>query len=235
MNKIIPTEDRIFMAVVGPSSCGKTDLIFKMLQGKTFFPKFDKVILLYREMQPINVTFDQKLGVNLKKFVDLKFTQNIEDWLLIFDDSCEEIFNDKEFVKLATAGRHRNLHVIYIKHNLYQQSRWSRTTDLNTTHIILFKSPRNVQQVDYLGKQLNLVRFLRHCYDLAVNEIYGHLLIDLSPKTSDCSRYGSNITEPGPTVFFIPTDKAEVTEIANEREKILYAEGNGTIVGTRAT
>ena len=34
MNKIIPTEDRIFMAVVGPSGCGKTDLIFKMLQEK---------------------------------------------------------------------------------------------------------------------------------------------------------------------------------------------------------
>ena len=86
MNKIIPTEDRIFMAVVGPSGCGKTDLIFKMLQGKTFFPKFDNVILLYREMQPIYVTFEQKLGVNFKKFVDLKFTQNIEDCLLIFDD-----------------------------------------------------------------------------------------------------------------------------------------------------
>ena len=103
-----------------------------------------------------------------------------------------------------------------------------------TIHIILFKSPRDVQQVDHLGKQLNIVRFLKHCYDLAVNEIYGHLLIDLRPKTSDCLRYCSNITEPGPTVFYIPTDKAEVTEIANEREKILYAEGNGTIVGTRA-
>ena len=147
------------MAVVGPSGCGKTDLIFKMLQGKTFFPKFGNVILLYREMQPIYVTFEQKFGVNLKTFVALKFTQNIENYLLIFDDSCEEIF-DKEFVKLATAGRHRNIHVIYLKHNLYQQSRWSRTIDLNTTHLILFKSPRDVQQVDYLGKQLNLVCFL---------------------------------------------------------------------------
>ena len=150
------------MAVVGPSGCGKTDLIFKMLQGKTFFPKFGNVILLYREMQPIYVTFEQKFGVNLKTFMALKFTQNIENCLLVFDDSCEEIFNDKEFVKLATAGRHRNIHVIYIKHNLYQQSRWPRTIDLNTTHLILFKSPRDVQQVDYLRKQLNLVRLLRH-------------------------------------------------------------------------
>ena len=159
MNKIIPTEDRIFMTVLGPSGCGKTDLIFKMLKGRTFSPKPDTVILLYREMQPLYALFEQNFGVILKKFVDLKFTQNIENCLLIIDYSCEEIFNDKEFVKIATAGRHRNIHVIYIKHNLYQQSRSSRTLDLNTTHLILFKSPHDVQQVDYLGKQWNLVNF----------------------------------------------------------------------------
>ena len=75
--------------------------------------------------------------------------------MLVFDDSCEEIFNDKEFSKLATAGRHRIISVIYVKHNLFQQSKWSRTIDLNTTHIILFKSPRDIQQIIYIGKQLN--------------------------------------------------------------------------------
>ena len=40
MNKIIPTQDRVFMAVVGPSGCGKTELIFKILSGNKFFPKF---------------------------------------------------------------------------------------------------------------------------------------------------------------------------------------------------
>ena len=29
MNKVILTNDRIFMSVVGPSGCGKTDLILK--------------------------------------------------------------------------------------------------------------------------------------------------------------------------------------------------------------
>ena len=109
------------------------------------------------------------------------------------------------------------------------------TIDLKTTHLILFKSPRDVQQVDYLGKQLNLIRFFRHCYDLAVKDIYGHLLIDLKPKTSYCLRYCSNILEPGPTVFYIPRERAEITEITIEREKIIYAEGNGTLVDTKAT
>ena len=98
------------------------------------------------------------------------------------DDSCEEIYNDKEFFKLATAGRHKNINVIYIKHNLYQQSKWSRTTDLNTSHIILFKSPRNIQQVEYLGKQLNLAKFLRNCYELATKKILGICLSFLIQK-----------------------------------------------------
>ena len=44
MNKIISTQDRVFMAVVGPTGCGKTELIFKMLSGNTFYPKFNHII-----------------------------------------------------------------------------------------------------------------------------------------------------------------------------------------------
>ena len=110
------------MAVVGPSGCGKTELIFKMLSGDTFHRKFNNIIILYREMQQIYIKMGQKLGVIFKKYANLEFLNNLENCLLIIDDSCEEIYNDKEF-KLATAGRHKNINVIYIKHNLYQQSK----------------------------------------------------------------------------------------------------------------
>ena len=229
MNKTIPASDRIFMAVVGPSGC-KTNLIFRIITGKTFYPKFKNVIFLYHEMQPIYSQVGKHLNIVFKKFTNLEFLQNTENCLLIFDDSCEEIFNDKAFVKLATAGRHKNINVIYVKHNLYQQRKWSRTIDLNTTHIILFKSPRDVQQVAFLGKQLNLTHFLKNFYEIATRETFGHLLIDLDPKTSDCLRFCSNITEPGPSVFYITSDKADITHISNEREKILYTGANGTFI-----
>ena len=169
------------MAVVGSSGCGKTELIFKMLSGNTFYPKFN-VIFLYREMQKIYIKMEKTLDVTLKKYANLTFLNSLANCLLIIDDSCEEIYNDKEFVKLATAGRHKNINVINIKHNFYQQSKWSRTIDLNTTHIILFKSARDIQKFEFLGKQLNLVKFLKHCYQMATKEPFGHLLIDLDPK-----------------------------------------------------
>ena len=84
-------------------------------------------------------------------------------------------FNDKEFSKLVTAGRHKNISVIYVKHNLFQQSKWSRTIDLNTTHIILFKSPRDVQQIGLIGRQLNNTKFLKESYELATTDFWSFI------------------------------------------------------------
>ena len=125
----------------------------------------------------------------------------LRDCMIVFDDTSGEIFIEKEFVKLDTAGRHKNFHVIHVKHNLFQQSKQSRTIDLNTTHSIFIKLPRNIQQIDYLGRQLKNAKFIRHAYQLATKEDFGHLLIDLDPKTSECLRYSSNIVPPSPTIF----------------------------------
>ena len=69
------------------------------------------------------------------KFSSFEQISEIDDCLLVFVDSCKEIFHDKEFSKLLAAGRHKKS-MIYVKHNLIQQSRWSRMIDLNTTHIV---------------------------------------------------------------------------------------------------
>ena len=131
--------------------------------GNTFYPKFGTVLYLYKEMQPAfsKKVSSREVNVEFMNFNGLESLRNLENVLLVFDDSCEDIYNDKEFVRLATAGRYRGIDVIYVKQNLFQQSRWSRTIDLNTSHIILFKSPRDVQQLDPLERQLNVSKLLR--------------------------------------------------------------------------
>ena len=185
MNKIISTKNRVFVAVVGPSGSGKTQLTFNMLLRGTFLRRFSKILFCYKDFQPQFHLMKKKLSIQYPRFQNFDFLVDLEDFLLIFDDSCEEIYSKKTFVKLATAGRHKIINTIYVKHNLFQQSRWPRTIDLNTTHIILFKSLHDVQQVDYLGRQLNLAKFLRHCYQLSTKEAFGYFLIDLNPKTSE--------------------------------------------------
>ena len=227
MNKIIFTTDRLFMSVVGPSGSGKTQLIFSMLATKTFYPRFQKIYFFYREIQPVFKEVERKLNIEFIPCLDFNLIKTLNDCLLIFDDSCEEIYQEKDFVKIAVSGRHRGVHCILVKHNLFHQSKWSRTIDLQSTHIILFNSPRDSQQIDYLGRQLKNTSFLRECYRRAISEQYGHLLIDLDPKTSECLRYCSNIVGPGPTIFYLPATKAKVTQIENGREKIGYTQALG--------
>ena len=233
MNKIIFTTDRVFMALVGPSGTGKTHLIFRMLQGHTFYPKVEPIYFFYKEYQHLFDKVSKILQIQFIKFSSFDVINDLSNCWLVFDDSCEEIYNDKEFVKIATSGRHRKLHVIFVKHNLFHQSKWSRTIDLNTTHMVLFNSPRDIHQIDHLGKQLDNITFLRHCYKKAVQEPFGHLLIDLDPKTSEYLRYCSNITGPGPSIFYLPSSKAVLTHLTNDRERKAYAEANAAASRTR--
>ena len=112
-------------------------------------------------------------------------------YLLIFDDS-EEISNSKQFVKVATAGRHRGLNTICIKHNLFHQSKLGRDVELLLKDIILMKSPRDVLQINTLSQQLILGSQLKEWYQDATSTSYGHLLFDFSPKTVDSLRYCTN-------------------------------------------
>ena len=151
----------------------------------TFYPSYNKLVYFYLHDQPKYRSFvsHNKFDIEFIKLSSFEILNILRDCVIVFDDTCEEIFMEKDFVKLATASRHENVHVIYVKHNLFQQSKQSRTIDLNTTHLILFKSPRNIQQFDYLGRQLKNGKFLRLAYQFVTKEDFGHLLIDLDPKT----------------------------------------------------
>ena len=98
----------------------------------------------------------------------------------------------------------------------------------------MFKSPRDIQQISYIGKQLNNTNFLKDSFDLARKQPFGHLLIDLDPKTTDSLRYCSNIVPPGPTIFYLPSSKSVITHLTNERERDMYAEANARDAGKSA-
>ena len=118
-------------------------------------------------------------GVNFEFIDSLK--DNGTKYLLIFDISCEEICNSKAFFDIATAGRYRGLRTIFIEHNLFHQSKPGRDVELQNSHIVLFKCPRDVMQVTTLGGQLGLGSELVDWYRDATSVLFGHLLIDSSP------------------------------------------------------
>ena len=141
----------------------------------------------------------------------------------------KNIFNEKEISKLATAGRQKNISVIYVKHNLFKHSNWSRTTDLNATHTILFKSSRAVQQIGLIGQQVNNTQFFQESYELATKQPFSHFQIGLDPKTSGVLRYCSKTVPPGPSIFYVPSAKAVLTNLTIETERTMYAAANVSV------
>ena len=106
-------------------------------------------------MQKENENLQFVRGVNFEIIDSIK--NNGTKYLLIFDDSCEKICNSKAFVDIATAGSQRGLSTIYTKHNFFHQSKLGRHVELQNTHIVLFKYPRDVLQETTLSTQLGLV------------------------------------------------------------------------------
>ena len=103
----------------------------------------------------------QSIGdIEIIQGIDFELIENLPagstKYLLIFDDALDILSKSEKFSAIATAGRHRNLNFVYVNQNLFHKNKTGRDAELQTTHIVLFKSRRDVQQIDILGKQLGL-------------------------------------------------------------------------------
>ena len=165
-----------------------------------------------------NLEFVQ--GVNFEFIDSLK--NNGTKYLLIFDDSSEKICSSKAFVDIATTGIHRGLGTNYIKRNLFHQSKLGRHVALQNTHIVLFRSARDVMHVNTLSTQLGLGLELVDWYRDATSVLFGHLLFALSPRTDDRLRFCTN-SGSVPSRFSIPDRLKHLRTLDDEHTKSLYS------------
>ena len=123
---------------------------------------------------------------------------------------------------IALAGRHRGFSTIYIKHNLFHQSELGRDVELQNTHIVYFKSPRDVHQVATLSVQLGHGSALVDWYRYTTSVPFGHLMIALSPRTDDRLRQRTN-NENIPWMFYVPDNLKHLKNLDDEHTKSLYS------------
>ena len=180
--------------VSGPSMSGKSHFILGLIKRKDLFhPPPDRIVYAYNSWQK---GFDQFPGVEfvwgIDGLSDVQFDPRLNN-LLILDDPMEELAGDKKASTLFTRDmHHKNITVFFVVQNLFKQGKSMRDVALNSQVIVLFKSPRDVQQIRVLARQTG-IKDLEKAYLEAIKEPYGYLVINLQPHTPDTIRRQTGI------------------------------------------
>lgn len=186
--------------VSGPTGSGKTQWVIKVLRNGLIHPFPQRIVWVYSEWQPLyadlnrflrNVEFVRGFNQNLYETFDPNVTN-----LLVIDDQMHTAGRTKQLVELFTKGsHHRNLSVVYIVQNLFDQGRSMRTVSINSHYIVLFKSPRDQRQIMTLAQQCHPQNpaFIVQAFQEATSIPFGYLVLDYRPETPDDRRFRTNI------------------------------------------
>ena len=180
--------------VAGPSGCGKTEWVKRFITHlpDMINPVPTEIIWSYGEWQPSYQSLQDKVQF-VQGLPDLP-PYSREPLLLIIDDQMQSV--DQRVCNLFTKGsHHRNISVIYIVQNLFNQHKEHRTISLNAHYLLVFKNPRDSSQILHLAKQMypGKTRYVQHAFQLATRHPHGYLVIDLKQSTPEGLRLRSNI------------------------------------------
>jgi len=188
--------------VAGPTGCGKTQLIKRLILNYklSFHPVPERIVWYYsepqteleRDLRPIGVEFQQGLP-------DVKEFDGRTPSLLILDD-CMLDSGDVVQNLFIKGSHHRNISVWFLVQNIFHKSKEMRCITLNAQYIILFKNPRDRQQIKVLARQMygggKDAKVLDEAYADSTSKPFGYLLLDLKQSTPDHLRLRTNVV-PG--------------------------------------
>lgn len=182
-----------FSCVVnGPSGCGKTEWIQMLLHHADAVIENipEKIIWCYNQWQPAYSTIQ---GVEFIEGLRGLDALSGRSHLVILDDLMMEA--DKSVMDLFVRGRHRNISVIFVTHNIFYKTPALRTIKLNSNYMTLFKNPCDTSQILSLGRQIfpGSSKHLEEAFKDATQKQYGYLFLDLRPHTHDNHRLRTNI------------------------------------------
>ncbi|CAC5422488.1 unnamed protein product [Mytilus coruscus] len=106
--------------------------------------------------------------------------------IIVFDDLIMDAADSAEMSHIMCVGSHHyNMTVIQILQNVFQKGKSMRTASLNYHYFILFRSFRDVLQIQTLGKQMfpGQTKFFMEAYHKSTKQRFGYLLLDLHPHT----------------------------------------------------
>ena len=175
------------MIVSGPSCCGKSSFVTTLIEGALhrFTPPPKRVLWYYGEIapHPILKGVEYKRGLPTEKEVE-----RFHHCIVVLDDLMWQSSSSQLVGNLFTrVAHHRECFIIHITQNLFQGGKVTRTQSLNAHYLVLFKNPRDRQQILYLARQIypRKETFVLDSFEDATRRNYGYLLVDLNPITPE--------------------------------------------------
>lgn len=217
--------------VAGASGAGKTEIVKKMV--KEIRNDFESIHYCYPDyLTDIPTEFDADVHYHPGIFTTRELSSVKDHSLLIIDDLMVEASSSSDINKLFTViGRKRNISVILLVQNLYQQGKHFRNIRLNATGFILFKFRAAFDVNLRLLKDLGLKATIKRSHlEGALSRKYSYLFVDIHPnRHSDFGSIRDNIFNKTFSVFhenmeYIAIPRAEFMKYF----KIIRAE-NGEI------
>lgn len=183
-----------------PTMGGKTHMIRNIIKNGELIirPNPTRIIYCYKSWQS---GYDEMLQdiPNIEFFngiLEMATLNKNEYNLVILDDLMTECINSEEVMNLFTVGSHHlNTSVFFLTQNIFSKGKFSRDISLNSNYIIVFKNPRDQQQLQILARQMfpDNSKFLIESFQDATSKAYGYILIDLKQTTEPRNRIQTGV------------------------------------------
>ena len=178
--------------VSGPTRCGKTRLVHRILEKQLIKPFATRIIWVFSVWQP-DYDFIRKryYGIEFEKgwrdeiFYSLRPEQRN---ILVQDDQIGVASSSTTVADLFTKGsHHRNLTVISLVQNVHNQGKSRKTILLNSHYSVVFRNGRNTSQFRNMAYQIcsNDGKWLVDSFTNAISKSYWYLVLDHHPSTPE--------------------------------------------------
>src|SRR5271163_3794390 len=184
------------MLVCGPTMAGKSTFVHNLLKEKTIFDKPPAAVYWYYGGESIEGL--EGRGYILRNDLPDNFLDVLRDSVVVLDDLMNEAKDHPGVTALFTKlVHHRNLFVINITQNFFQNSKETRTRRLNTQYVVMFKNPSDVTQIHAIGRQMypGNPNFLASVNSRATKRPHSYLFLNLRQETPEDYRVRSNLLQ----------------------------------------
>ena len=232
----IRLKENFKLFISGPSRSGKTIFVKEFLKNLNIFTKAPPQIItvVYKVFQPIynEMSVDHLVqdGHNLKQRL-LKIA-NGEPMLIIFDDMINSDSLGELSDLFVVDGRHMNLSMVFISQKMFVNNEDFRQISQNCDYYIIFKNPRNAQEIRNLASQMTPGKMeLISYYMDATQEPFSYLFINLTQECQPQVKYLSNLFSESHNVkaYFDSTSKElidGINHVGRNYSKMFFKKNN---------